>query len=158
MEINVLIEEGFGGCLEADWLKGVAEKVLLAEGAGPKIELGLVIAGQEKVQRLNKTYLGRDGPTDVLAFALEQQEAGGGQSTFVVPPDGITHLGEVIISYPQAAIQAGEHQHSVEREIAILIIHCVLHLLGYDHEEPEEEAKMRAREQEILRTVEEILK
>jgi len=153
-----LIEEGLGEHLDVDWLRGVAEKVFLTEGAGPEIELGLVIAGQEKVQRLNQTYLGRDGPTDVLAFAMASQEAEWGQSPFVAPPDGMTHLGEVIISYPQAAIQAVEQQHSVEREIAILVIHGVLHLLGYDHEEPDEERQMRIREQEILRTVEEIIK
>ncbi|UCH42898.1 MAG: rRNA maturation RNase YbeY [Dehalococcoidales bacterium] len=158
MEINVLIEEDFGEGLEADWLKGVVEKVLLAEGVDPEIELGLVITGQEKVQQLNLTYLGRDGPTDVLAFTMAPQEGGGKQSPFVVPPDGVTHLGEVIISYPQAAIQAGEHGHSVEKEIAILIIHGVLHLLGCDHEEPGEEREMRAREEEILGTIEEIIK
>ncbi len=63
-------------------------------------------------------------------------------------------IGEVIISYPQAAIQAEEHRHLVKREIAILIIHGVLHLLGYDHEEPEPERQMRAEEAEILRQIE----
>ena len=157
MEINVLIEDDFGEYLEADWLRGVAGKVLLTRGEGSEIELGLVIAGQEKVRQLNQTYLGEDAPTDVLAFAMTPQQVGMEQLPFVVPPDGITHLGEVIISYPQAVIQAEERRHSVKREIAILIVHGVLHLLGYDHDEPEAEREMRAREQEILKTVEEIL-
>ena len=157
MEINVLIEDDFGEYLEADWLRSVAERVLLTRGEGSEIELGLVIAGQEKVRQLNQTYLGEDAPTDVLAFAMTPQQVGMEQLPFVVPPDGITHLGEVIISYPQAVIQAGERQHSVKREIAILIIHGVLHMLGYDHDEPEAEREMRAREQEALRTVEEII-
>jgi len=74
---------------------------------------------------------------------------------FITPPDGVLHLGEVIIAYPQAVIQAEEHHHPVKREIAILIIHGVLHLLGYDHEEPEAERQMRAREAEILSGIEE---
>ena len=152
-----MIEEDFGEYLKADWLKSVAEKVFLTRGGSSEIELGLVITGQEKVRQLNQTYLGEDAPTDVLAFAMAPQQVGMEQSPFVVPPDGITHLGEVIISYPQAVIQAEELRHSVKREIAILIVHGVLHLLGYDHDEPEVEREMRAREQEVLRTVEEIL-
>jgi probable rRNA maturation factor len=73
---------------------------------------------------------------------------------FVVPPDGVHHLGEVIVSCPQAVIQAKEHQHSIKKELAILIIHGVLHLLGYDHEEPEQERQMRGRETEILSQIE----
>jgi probable rRNA maturation factor len=64
-------------------------------------------------------------------------------------------MGEVIISYPQAVIQAEEHRHPVEKELAILIIHGILHLLGYDHEEPEPERLMRAREEEILNNLKE---
>ena len=75
-------------------------------------------------------------------------------ASFPQPPDGVRHLGEVIISYPQAVIQAEEHQHSVKRELAILIIHGVLHLLGYDHETPELEQQMIAREREILSYIE----
>ena len=60
----------------------------------------------------------------------------------------------MIISYPQAMTQAEEHQHSVKREIAILIIHGVLHLLGYEHDKPELERQMRAREAEILSCIE----
>jgi probable rRNA maturation factor len=74
-------------------------------------------------------------------------------SDFVSPPDNITHLGEVIISYPQAVEQAKEQGHSTEQELALLIIHGILHLLGYDHEKPEEEARMRAREKELLENV-----
>jgi probable rRNA maturation factor len=60
----------------------------------------------------------------------------------------------VIISYPQAVLQAGEHHHPVKKELAILIIHGILHLLGYDHEEPEDKRQMRARETEILNLIE----
>ena len=157
MEINVLIDEGVEVSLVVDWLRSVAEQVLVAQNVGAAVELGLVITSQEKVQQLNLTYRGRDEPTDVLAFST-MEELGADSPPFVTPPDGVLHLGEVIISYPQAVIQAEEHQHPVEREIAILIIHGVLHLLGYDHEEPEQKHQMRAREMEILSYIEQGLK
>ena len=154
MEINVLFDEAYQEYLEADWLKGVVEKVLVAEGIESRVELGLVIAGTERMRQLNSSYLGEDAPTDVLAFAMLPELIEGGSPPFVAPPDGFKHLGEVIICYPQAVIQAEEHHHSVKREIAILIIHGVLHLLGYDHDKPEPEQEMRAREAEILSYVE----
>ena len=153
MEINVLVDEGFKGCLEVSWLESVVEKVLIALGIDSRVELGLVIAGQERVRQLNLSYLDKDEPTDVLAFAMLPEQSGGDLTPFVTPPDGIKHLGEVIISYPQAVIQAEEHRHSTVREIAILIIHGLLHLLGYDHDKPEPERQMRAREAEILSSI-----
>ncbi len=158
MEINVLVDEGLEGCLEASWLHDVAEKILVAHGVDSKVELGLFIVGQERIRQLNLSYLGKDSPTDVLAFAMLPESSGENLAPFVAPPDGIQHLGEVIISYPQAAIQAEERKHSVKREVAILIIHGVLHLLGYDHDKPELEREMRGREADILSHIEEELK
>ncbi len=143
MEINVLVEEGFEGCPEVSWLRSVAEQVLLVQGADSDVELGVVITSQERVQQLNKSYRGKDEPTDVLAFYMTSAD-------FIEPPDGVRHLGEVIISYPQAVLQAKEHRHSIKKELTILIIHGVLHLLGYDHEEPGQERQMRGREAGIL--------
>ncbi len=149
MEINVLIDEGVGAPLEVDWLRGIIERVLIGENAGTDVEVGLVVAGEERVRELNRSYRGKDEPTDVLAFST-LEEIGGDSPPFVAPPDGVRHLGEVIISYPQAVMQAVERQHPVEREVALLIVHGVLHLLGYDHELPEPERRMMAREAEIL--------
>ena len=115
--------------------------------------MGLVICRQKRVRQLNKTYLGEDEPTDVLAFAMLEQGATADLLPFTTPPDGIAHLGEVIISYPQAVKQAEEHCHSVKREVATLIIHGVLHLLGYSHDTPEPKRKMSAREAAILNSV-----
>jgi probable rRNA maturation factor len=152
MEINVLIDEGVVANLDPSWMRSIARQVLAAQGAGAEAELGLVIATEERVKQLNRDYLGRDEPTDVLAFSA--QEIGADLPPFVQPPDGVLHLGEVIISYPQAAIQAEEHQHSVKKELAILIIHGVLHLLGYEHDKLELERQMRTREAEILSHIE----
>jgi probable rRNA maturation factor len=90
-----------------------------------------------------------DEPTDVIAFYMLPQKEN--SPTFVLPPDGVTRLGEVIISYPQAVEQSREQGHSVNEELALLIVHGILHLLGYDHQQPEEEKRMRGREQELLR-------
>jgi len=155
MEINVLIEDDFKGCPEASWLKGIAERALQAENTGPNVELGLVITGQEKVRELNRSYLGRDEPTDVLAFPmLPTGETEAGLPPFITPPDDMVHLGEVIIAYPQAAIQAEEHRHSIRKELALLTVHGVLHLLGYEDEAPEPKRQMAAREREILSHIE----
>ena len=158
MEINVLIDKGFEGYLEVSWLQSVAEQVLVAQDAGSKVELGLVITGQERVQQLNRSYLGKDEPTDVLAFSMLPEPLATGKSEasspFAQPPDGVLHFGEVIISYPQAVMQAEQRRHSVKKEVAVLIIHGVLHLLGYDHVEPEPERQMKTKEKEILSGIE----
>jgi len=156
MEINVIIDGDLAECPEVSWLRSVAEQVLIAQGVSSNAELGLVITTRERVQELNRSYRGKDEPTDVLAFYMTStaEEAGAESPSFVTPPDGMLHLGEVIISYPQAVMQAKEHQHSVKKELAILIIHGLLHLLGYDHDKPEPERQMRDREKEILNQIE----
>lgn len=148
MEINVLIDDGLETHMDVGWLQRIGEQVLTLQHADPKAELGLVITSQERVQELNRKYLGRDAPTDVLAFPMLPAEEG--SASFVPPPDGIPHLGEVIISYPQAVTQAEEEGHSTDKEVAILAIHGVLHLLGYGDETPELKKQMQAREQKIL--------
>ncbi len=162
MEIGVLIDEEFAPSLDAAWLEDVMAGVLSIEKAPQSVEVGLVITSQEKIEELNKTYLGEDHPTDVLSFAMGAGETPFASevkdSAFVLPADGLVHLGEVIISYSQAVIQAKEHHHSVKKELAILITHGILHLLGYDHDEPEREKEMRTREAEILKGLEGMLR
>ena len=147
-EIEIFVGEKFRGVVDGGWVKKIVRQILKAERVAPPYEVSLVFADSETVQQLNRDYRGVDEPTDVLAFyMLPQKEA---DSSFALPPDGVTRLGEVIISYPQAAEQAREQGHSPERELALLVIHGILHLLGYDHEEPEEESKMKERERELL--------
>jgi probable rRNA maturation factor len=150
MEINISIDRGLDGCPAPRWLEGIARRVLEAQGV--EAEVGLLIATGERVRELNRDYLGEDAPTDVLAFSA--REEADGQSPFIHPPDGLLHLGEVVIAYPQAVMQATEHRHPVKKELAILIIHGLLHLLGYDHDEAEDEGRMKAREAELLGCVE----
>ena len=147
-QIGVHVEGKFRELVDRDWVKKMARQVLKTEGVAPPYEVSLVFTDSETVRQLNRDYRGLDKPTDVLAFYMLPQKKA--DSSFALPPDGITRLGEVIISYPQAAEQAKEQGHSPERELALLIIHGILHLLDYDHEEPEEEREMRKKERELL--------
>jgi probable rRNA maturation factor len=150
-EINVSIEQKLKIPLRESWFQRIAIRTIEAEGIPTPSEMGLVITDSKTIQKLNMTYRGENKPTDVLAFYMIPGTNQESEAQFVGPPDGIHHLGEVVISYPQAVEQAQEQGHSVEQELALLIVHGVLHLLGYDHEFPEEEQKMKARENEILK-------
>jgi len=148
-QIGIHVEEKFRGLVDGGWVKKIVRQVLKTEGVATPYEVSLVFTDSETVKQLNRDYRGVDEPTDVLAFyMLPQKEA---DDSFALPPDGVTRLGEVIISYPQATEQAKEQGHSTERELTLLVIHGILHLTGYDHEEPEEESKMRERERELLK-------
>ena len=155
MEIDILFDEGFEDSLDEKWLREIIEAVLKAENVGDNIEMSLLITGQERIQQLNRDYRKIDKPTDVLSFAMQDELSpeDGEDCSFISPPDGIKQLGEVIISFPQVVIQAQEHNHSVKREAAILAIHGVLHLLGYDHIEDDEANIMEAREKIILESI-----
>jgi probable rRNA maturation factor len=147
-EIGIRVEDEFRASVDGGWVKKIVRQVFRDEGVPSPYEVSLVFTDSSTVTQLNRDYRGVDEPTDVLAFYMLPHE--GSTSSFALPPDGITRLGEVIISYPQAIAQAEEHGHSPKRELALLVIHGILHLLGYDHEEPEEESKMRVRETELL--------
>ena len=155
-EINIHIEQKLKIHPEEDWFRSIARKTLEAEGIMPPVEMGLVITDAYTVQRLNMTYRGEDKPTDVLAFHMSSHVEQKHESCFITPPDGVHHLGEVVISYPQAIQQAQERGHSPEKELALLTVHGVLHLLGYDHEQTKERQSMRAREKAILRELDSV--
>ena len=147
-QIDIYAEDEFQVLADKGWVKKIVRQVLKAEGVSSPYEVSLVFTDSETVKTLNRDYRGIDEPTDVLAFYMLPQK--GAASSFALPPDGVTRLGEVIISFPQAQLQAREQGHSLQRELALLVIHGVLHLLGYDHEEAGEGKKMKAREKELL--------
>ena len=130
------------------WLREVVAATLSTQKINQPVELSLIITGNEEVHCLNRDYRGIDKTTDVISFALSE-DAG----EFVTPPDKISRLGEVIISYPQAASQARENKQTIKAELAWLVVHGLLHLLGYDHQDDKSEAIMRKREDKILRDI-----
>ena len=107
-------------------------------------ELTVVVTGDETLRALNRRYLGLDAPTDVLAFPGETREP------FVGAPGQPRYLGDVIISFPRAQAQAAEAGNEVQAELELLVVHGVLHLLGYDDQAEPERAQMWKAQQTIL--------
>lgn len=123
-------------------IKSFIQRILVSTGE-PCAVVSVELIGDARMRQLNHRYRGRDTTTDVLAFAM--RDAPGPFSEL---------LGDVVISIPRAAKQARERGHTVTHELAVLLIHGILHLLGYDHERDEREARrMRRQEQKILRTL-----
>ena len=145
--LDIIVEEPYQELVVEDQLRSAVEQVMMAELVDGPVELSLLITGDETVQELNRTYREIDSTTDVLAFALQEGD------DFPGDPEGLSQLGEVIISCPQASRQVEEHGHSLEREISILVIHGVLHLLGYDHATDEDAEVMESREAKILKVL-----
>ncbi|MGE4543877.1 MAG: rRNA maturation RNase YbeY [Pedobacter sp.] len=123
-------------------LEKVAQRILNDSGC-PDAELSIVIVDDEQIQQINRDYLQRDKPTNVISFAMQE-----GEDVGLHP--GL--LGDVIISADTAARDALEAELAFESELYFLLLHGILHLLGYDHERgTEEEAQlMEAREEELF--------
>jgi probable rRNA maturation factor len=118
----------------------VAQEVLRHTKTSPSAGLTLVISDDVQIQSLNRQYLGVDAPTDVLAFPSGEIDLDAGQ----------LYLGDVIISYQRAEEQSEAGEHTLEQEMQLLIVHGVLHLLGYDHAIDSEKTKMWEVQDEIL--------
>jgi len=115
----------------------LAADVLVDEGAAG--ELDLLFVDEATMAELNRVHLGHEGPTDVLSFPIDGADAG---------PDGL--LGDVVVCPAVARRNAPDHAGTYDDEVALLVVHGVLHVLGHDHAEPDEEAVMRAREVDLL--------
>ncbi len=103
-------------------------------------ELTLSFVDRDDIAELNAEYMSKQGPTDVLSFPMDDE-----------PVEGLpTLLGDVVISPSVAAEQFSEHAGTIDDELALLVVHGILHVLGHDHAEPDETAVMRARELELL--------
>ena len=132
-------------------LEAVMEKITLDslkyEGFQEECEISISIVDNEEIHQINKQFRGIDRPTDVLSFPQLTFEEG---EIMDRNEKGEVVLGDIIISLERAREQAEEYGHSLKREIAFLTAHSMLHLLGYDHMEPEEEKEMFAKQKEIL--------
>ena len=106
-------------------------------------DLTIVLTDDSKVQELNRDYLGIDAPTDVLSFPASETD----------PETGTRYIGDIIISVPYAAKSAEKAGHPLESEVQLLVVHGVLHLLGHDHAEVDEKAKMWKTQAEILKSL-----
>jgi len=143
--IQVLIRSQIERTVAARHIRQIASAVLEAEAVAAQASLSVVITDDDEVQSLNRRFGGIDAPTDVLAFADEPSA-----HPFVSAPGEPSYLGDVIISFAQARAQAAEEGHPVEEELRLLIVHGVLHLLGYDHATVEEQKQMWERQNAII--------
>ena len=164
-QIVLSVADDFSAGFSPEWLERVL-RLALAQAFPPDTagQVSLLLTDDAAVRELNRVYRGLDETTDVLSFAPAHSglwqgdeepppELAGGPAdwpAFVLPPEEPPPLGEVIISYPQARRQALAANRPVERELAWLVTHGVLHLAGYDHLEPAETARMQALEQAAL--------
>ncbi len=144
--ITIKIAPAYRGRVAPDILRRAAGATLAQAGAAPATELTIVVTGDRRIRALNRQYLGEDRPTDVLAFP-----SAGPQAPFVAAPEAAAYLGDIILSYPRAREQAEAAGHPVEAELQLLVVHGVLHLLGYDHGGAEEKERMWAIQDQILR-------
>jgi probable rRNA maturation factor len=129
-------------------LRKVCAAALAGEGVTGPVILTLTLVDDDEIRAINREHRRIDRPTDVLSFPLID-----GTDGFALPPGAPRELGDVVVSYPRAVAQAEEYGHPVERELAYLVVHGVLHILGHDHEIPAEQAVMRAREEAALAVV-----
>lgn len=131
---------------------------LEAVAAPAPASIGLILSDDAELAELNRAHLGADGPTDVLSFPLLPVAVPAGQPAFVTPPGRRANLGDIVVSVERAAEQAaagrggqtGDVRWSTADELRLLVIHGTLHILGWDHAEPADEAAMRALEQRLL--------
>jgi probable rRNA maturation factor len=143
--INVFVADPFIPLVEAPKLEMAAVATLQHEAEELVPDLSIAIDDDARLHELNQQFLDIDAPTDVLSFPSGEPEPD--------PETGRIYLGDVIISYPRAVEQAGAAGHTVLAEMQLLVVHGVLHLLGYDHAEPEEKAEMWSAQANILKAI-----
>lgn len=124
-------------------LERAARAVLEQESESQESALSIVLTDDARLQELNREYLGIDAPTDVLSFPASETD----------PQTGTRYIGDILISAPRARSQAQAAGHPLESEIQLLVVHGVLHLLGYDHAGPEEKARMWKVQAKILESL-----
>ncbi len=116
-------------------IKNAITAALLYENCNSKYEVSVIICDDEKIKEMNSEYRGVDTPTDVLSFPMEDDEI----------------LGDIVVSLEKTFDQAYKYGHTAERELIFLVVHSMLHLLGYDHEKSAEDEKiMFAKQKDIM--------
>ena len=148
--------------IDIDRWQRLAADVLRSEGVKGACELSLLFVDVSVIAELNRVHMGKSGPTDVLSFPIDavlvDDSPGPGHATRGPDrpqPDSDDHpllLGDVVLCPAVARDQAPQHAGSVDDEIALLVTHGVLHVLGYDHAEEADKVRMQSRERELLET------
>ena len=158
--VSVQVFEQFGDDVSGEWIIDVASVTLSLDAHAAAESVSVVIADDETVEFINEEYRGLPDVTDVLSFSNVHSGTYYGDDDrkhsdetidgFVMSPDFDPGLGEVIVSYPQTCRQARDAGRTVKIELAQLVAHGIFHLLGYDHEEPAEAARMLSKERQAM--------
>lgn len=169
--VDVTTRDGVASPVAQRKLARAIRAALERASAPSPASVGLILSDDLELAQLNAEQMGKDGPTDVLSFPLLPPEAYpphqgrmaspvtvSGPPAFALPPGRRVHLGDIVVSVERAAEQAaegrgghtGDVRHDAAAELTLLVVHGALHLCGWDHAEPEEEAAMRALEREVL--------
>ena len=135
--INIESETSFS----QDLLERAARTALEHEAQSLDSDLSIILTDDARLHELNLNYLGVDAPTDVLSFPASETD----------PETGARYIGDILISIPRAQAQADAAGHPLEAEVQLLVVHGVLHLIGHDHAEAEEKARMWKAQTEILK-------
>jgi probable rRNA maturation factor len=138
--IYLQFNDVYANLVTSSLFEQTAQTVLDHQGIPLQPDLSIVITGNPEIQELNREFLGIDAPTDVLSFPSDELD----------PDTGNRYLGDIIISYPQAETQAQAGGHSIEAELQLLAVHGVLHLLGHDHADEDQQKEMWTAQAEIL--------
>ncbi len=145
--------------VEVERWSRLAGAVLEAEGVTADAEVSLLFVDEPTISALNERFLGRSGPTDVLAFPIDDDVEPGGRSpdrgtpgpvSTEAEPEPPLLVGDVVICPAVAVRNASDHGVAADDEVALLVVHGVLHLLGMDHEDDGEAERMERRERELL--------
>ena len=153
METEVDIPFDFDYSIEA---QKAINAVLDRENFEYDVQVSLTLTDEENIRRINKDYRDIDSPTDVLSFPMLSSISAGDYSKVeddednFDPDTGEAILGDIVLCVPRVVAQAAEYGHSVLREYTFLIVHSVLHLLGYDHMEDDERVIMEGRQDDIM--------
>lgn len=149
MAVDIANESG----VEADTagLSRLAGFVLEQLRIHPQAELSIVLVDEETMSSYHEKYLGESGPTDVLSFPMDELRPPGDHDE---PPEGL--LGDVVLCPVVTARQAAQHGRSADAEAEYLLVHGLLHLLGFDHADPDEHAEMFGVKDKILASWEQV--
>lgn len=168
--VDLTVRDGIAAPVSGASLARFVAAALTEAGASPPASVGLILSDDIELAELNAAHLGKTGPTDVLSFPLLSPDAfpahpggtgrgAGPAPDFALPPGRRPHLGDIVISVERAIEQAeaglggqtGDRRWSPASEVLLLAVHGALHICGWDHAEPVEEAAMRDVEKRVLR-------
>jgi probable rRNA maturation factor len=154
--VSVDINNESGVMVEEDVLRELAQYVIGQMEVHPLADLSMLLVDEAHMTNLHEKWMEEPGPTDVLSFPMDElrpHSIAGPNRTRGRDEDDSEPvlLGDVVLCPPVAAVQAKQHGHSTQAELELLTVHGVLHLLGYDHADPEEEAEMFGLQSELLR-------